>query len=227
MASVKGSNTSKTAHVMNLLSRSRGTESPLPTDSAAASAALPEDAHSPQPPPILASLQNDMAVSSAIKDALQASLEEEAEAPAPSCSMPEPPVPSLSQENHMQDAPPSAETPPATPPAAEKDAETQPPAEPLSSPAVCETTCENIMQLLVEEKADQYMTLFGLCRCSRCRNDVLALALNQLPPKYVVMPVRELTPRLSIYEGRFNSAVTAQILRACKEVLEHPRHDIS
>ena len=33
MASVKGSNTSKTAHVMNLLSRSRGTESPLPTDS--------------------------------------------------------------------------------------------------------------------------------------------------------------------------------------------------
>ena len=93
MASVKGSNTSKTAHVMNLLSRSRGTESPLPTDSAAASAALPEDAHSPQPPPILASLQNDMAVSSAIKDALQASLEEEAEAPAPSCSMPEPPVP--------------------------------------------------------------------------------------------------------------------------------------
>ena len=110
---------------------------------------------------------------------------------------------------------------------AEKDAETQPPAEPLSSPAVCETTCENIMQLLVEEKADQYMTLFGLCRCSRCRNDVLALALNQLPPKYVVMPVRELTPRLSIYEGRFNSAVTAQILRACKEVLEHPRHDIS
>ena len=226
MASVKGSNTSKTAHVMNLLSRNRGAEPPLPTDGAAASA-LPEDTHSPQAPPILTSLQNDMAVSSAIKDALQASLEEEAEAPAPSCSMPEPPVPSLSQENHMQDASPSAETPPATPPAAEKDAETQPPAEPLSSPAVCETTCENIMQLLVEEKADQYMTLFGLCRCSRCRNDVLALALNQLPPKYVVMPVRELTPRLSIYEGRFNSAVTAQILRACKEVLEHPRHDIS
>ena len=224
MASVKGSNTSKTAHVMNLLSRNRGAEPPLPTDGAAASA-LPEDTHGPQAPPILTSLQNDMAVSSAIKDALQASLEEEA--PAPSCSMPEPPVPSLSQENHMQDAPPSAETPPATPPAAEKDAETQPPAEPLSSPAVCETTCENIMQLLVEEKADQYMTLFGLCRCSRCRNDVLALALNQLPPKYVVMPVRELTPRLSIYEGRFNSAVTAQILRACKEVLEHPRHDIS
>ena len=112
MASVKGSNTSKTAHVMNLLSRNRGAEPPLPTDGAAASA-LPEDTHSPQAPPILTSLQNDMAVSSAIKDALQASLEEEAEAPAPSCSMPEPPVPSLSQENHMQDASPSAETPPA------------------------------------------------------------------------------------------------------------------
>ena len=36
MASVKGSNTSKTAHVMNLLSRNRGAEPPLPTDGAAA-----------------------------------------------------------------------------------------------------------------------------------------------------------------------------------------------
>ena len=102
MASVKGSNTSKTAHVMNLLSRSRGTESPLPTDSAAASAALPEDAHSPQPPPILASLQNDMAVSSAIKDALQASLEDETEAPAHPSPISKPPAPSLSQENPLQ-----------------------------------------------------------------------------------------------------------------------------
>ena len=227
MASVKGSNTSKTAHVMNLLSRSRGTESPLPADSAAASAALPEDAHSPQPPPILASLQNDMAVSSAIKDALQASLEDETEAPAHPSPISKPPAPSLSQENPLQNAPPSSKVPPATPPATEKDAETQPPAEPLSTPTVCETACENIMQLLVEEKADHYMGLFGLCRCSRCRNDILALALNQLPPKYVVMPVHELTPRLSIYEGRFSSAVTAQILRACKEVLEHPRHNIS
>ncbi len=50
MASVKGSNTSKTAHVMNLLSRNRGAEPPLPTDGAAASA-LPEDTHSPQAPP--------------------------------------------------------------------------------------------------------------------------------------------------------------------------------
>ena len=216
MASVKGSNTSKTAHVMNLLSRNRGAEPPLPTDGAAASA-LPEDTHSPQAPPILTSLQNDMAVSSAIKDALQASLEDETEAPAHPSPISKPPAPSLSQENPLQNAPP----------ATEKDAETQPPAEPLSTPTVCETACENIMQLLVEEKADHYMGLFGLCRCSRCRNDVLALALNQLPPKYVVMPVHELTSRLSIYEGRFSSAVTAQILRACKEVLEHPRHDIS
>ena len=154
-------------------------------------------------------------------------MEDETEAPAHPSPISKPPAPSLSQENPLQNAPPSSKVPPATPPATEKDAETQPPAEPLSTPTVCETACENIMQLLVEEKADHYMGLFGLCRCSRCRNDVLALALNQLPPKYVVMPVHELTSRLSIYEGRFSSAVTAQILRACKEVLEHPRHDIS
>ena len=80
------------------------------------------------------------------------------------------------------------------------------------------------MQMLVEEKVDKYMNLFGLCTCSQCKSDAIALALTNLPPKYVVMPEDELSPRLAIYEGRFNAAVTAQILRACKEVFEHPRH---
>ena len=78
----------------------------------------------------------------------------------------------------------------------------------------------------MERKAETYMELFGLCCCDRCKMDVQALALTELPAKYVVMAKNELPLRLSLYEGRMNTAVTAQILRACKVVLAEPRHKL-
>ena len=83
----------------------------------------------------------------------------------------------------------------------------------------------NVMQILVEEKAEKYMKMFGLCTCPRCQIDVKAIALNNLPPKYVVMSTGEFVPRLTVYEGKYSSAITAQLLRACKLVMESPRHE--
>lgn len=85
-------------------------------------------------------------------------------------------------------------------------------------------TCLNVMQELVEEKVDKYMKMFGLCTCPRCRVDVVALTLTSLPAKYVVVRENEATPMLTVYEGRYNTAVIAQIMWACKKVLDNPRH---
>jgi hypothetical protein len=86
-------------------------------------------------------------------------------------------------------------------------------------------TCVNVMQVLVDENADKYVKMFGLCRCPHCMADVKALALNNLQPKYVVMENGHVVPRISVYEGRYQAAVTAQILRACTTVMEQPRHE--
>jgi hypothetical protein len=32
-------------------------------------------------------------------------------------------------------------------------------------------------------------------------------------------------PRTTLYEGRYRTTVTAQILRACQTVMENPHHD--
>lgn len=82
----------------------------------------------------------------------------------------------------------------------------------------------NVMQALVEDKADKYIRMFGLCNCARCRIDVVALALSNLPPKYVVAKPHELIPRLSIYEQKFSAAVVTQVMSACRKVLERPHH---
>ena len=80
------------------------------------------------------------------------------------------------------------------------------------------------MQVLVEEKAPKYTKLFGLCTCGRCMEDVKAYTLNHLPSKYVVIEPGDRIPRLTVYEGRFASDITAQLLQACKVIMAHPHH---
>ena len=87
-----------------------------------------------------------------------------------------------------------------------------------------EYICFNVTQALVEDKADKYIKMFGLCGCSRCRIDVIALALSNLPAKYVVAKPDELIPRLSMYEQKYNAAVVTQVMSACKKVLDRPHH---
>lgn len=249
MSASKESNSSKTAHVMNLLSRTRANPAaeaaaqetavqpaeaavpPTPTAAAPAPAPAPaESAPQSTPPtsPIIASLSSDHAISSQIKDALASSLEELAESEPVAETPPAPVVEEVPQPKSVAEEPaapvieevpqpePVVETPPA--PVAVDSAAEKPDEE--------EVICANIMEILVERKAETYMELFGLCCCDRCKMDVQALALTELPAKYVVMAKNELPLRLSLYEGRMNTAVTAQILRACKVVLAEPRHKL-
>ena len=276
MSASKESNSSKTAHVMNLLSRTRANPAaeaaaqekavqpaeaavpPTPTAAAvpptpAASAPAPapapaESAPQSTPPtsPIIASLSSDHAISSQIKDALASSLEELAESEPVAETPPAPVVEEVPQPKPVVETPPApvveevpqpksvAEEPAA--PVIEEVPQPEPVVETPPAPVAVdsaaekpdeeEVICANIMEILVERKAETYMELFGLCCCDRCKMDVQALALTELPPKYVVMAKNELPLRLSLYEGRMNTAVTAQILRACKVVLAEPRHKL-
>ena len=84
----------------------------------------------------------------------------------------------------------------------------------------------NIMEELVEEPLRKYIKLFGLCDCPRCVADVRALALSRLPAKYVVLSSASLTPLLSFYQAKFDSALVTQVIYACKAVMESPRHTL-
>lgn len=82
----------------------------------------------------------------------------------------------------------------------------------------------NVMQALVEEKVDKCMAEANMCTCPRCRIDVMALALSQLPSKYVVMHANDTLPMLTVYANRYAAAVTSQLMAACQRVKENPRH---
>lgn len=141
------------------------------------------------------------------------------------------PEPAETEPNPVQHAspePPAAEpvfTPPEPPKAAPKPPEPVPaPPSGTAAGAESEPFCFNVMEALVESKAEKYIDLFGLCPCPRCRTDVVALALTRLPAKYVVATRADLVPLLSVYEGRYNAAVVSQVMRACNRVANQPRH---
>lgn len=82
----------------------------------------------------------------------------------------------------------------------------------------------NVMQALVEEQAPRYLKMLSVCPCARCTADVKALALTNLPAKYIVMEKGEVIPTLTVYEKRYSQILTAQLIKACETILHHPRH---
>lgn len=222
-------NSSKTAHVMNLLSKNRGAAAEPAAESKTEAAPKAETAPQaePAPPaeaaarpaaapvaPIISSITADAAVSSQIKDALEAELEA---APQPAARKAE--APAAQQPAPARQEAPLPEEPAAPAPEVPAPQEADPEEE---KPAYI-----NVMQLLVDEKADEYMKMFGICCCDKCRVDVRAYALNHLPPKYVVLSQNERVPRLTVYESRFSSDITAQLIQACKKVMLTPHHSRS
>ena len=64
----------------------------------------------------------------------------------------------------------------------------------------------------------------GICTCPRCRKDILALALNKLPPKYAVSDKGINYTKISFLQRQFNADITRTVAEAAKIVASSPRH---
>ena len=83
----------------------------------------------------------------------------------------------------------------------------------------------NVMEeILGRKKLEKDMEEYNVCMCSRCRADVLALALTGLPAKYVVVDEGAMAPIIGYYENKFKSNTLAEIIKACMQVRDNPRH---
>ena len=185
---------------------------------------------------------NNEALSRTIRDALAESLaeavgleERTAEKPEPvepgPTSAPEPvaaepaPAPAEEKPEPVEPGPTSAPEPVAAEPAPEEPAPETPFA-PRETRLPDGSVCVNMMELLVDERLERYVRMFGLCTCPRCMADARALALTRLPAKYVVLAGSAATPMTSLYRAKYESMVVAQVIQACKTVMESPRHTL-
>ncbi len=82
----------------------------------------------------------------------------------------------------------------------------------------------NVMEALVEAKVDRLWKNYTGCTCAQCREDVIALALNNLPPKYVVSDAGALYVKMVQLENINEVEITRQVAAAMKIVDEWPHH---
>ena len=82
----------------------------------------------------------------------------------------------------------------------------------------------NVLQELVEETSVYYTTNMLQCQCQRCITDMKALALTNLPSKYVVLEKSKRAAYMSVYAARYEKELSVQMMRACVIINEHPHH---
>lgn len=82
----------------------------------------------------------------------------------------------------------------------------------------------NIMERIVEEKLDQQLENYDCCKCEDCRRDMLAFALNTIPPKYVNSAKGELFGRIDSSKMQKTVDIDIAIARAINVVSASPKH---
>ncbi len=95
--------------------------------------------------------------------------------------------------------------------------------EPAENKQFCYT---NVYERIIKGCVLEYLERFGVCTCSRCVADTTALALTNLPSKYIVTDFSNVEPLLSLYEHKFEVAIMTELTKACFEVDAHPHHKI-
>lgn len=84
----------------------------------------------------------------------------------------------------------------------------------------------NLMEDLVFRLLDQTLDKIpGVCRCQECRNDIAALVLNNLSPKYVATDKGYVYGKVSSLMYQVQTDIIRQITIATGIVMANPRHE--
>jgi len=65
-----------------------------------------------------------------------------------------------------------------------------------------------------------------MCVCEQCRTDIMAIALNSLPPKYIVTKKGELYAKINTLQNQFEVDIISALTKAAAIVDKNPRHGV-
>lgn len=85
----------------------------------------------------------------------------------------------------------------------------------------------NYMEICVENTTNNILEnpkYSDMCKCERCRADIMAIALNNLPTKYVVTPKGEKFAKLISLQSQFDVDIVTEVTKAVEIVKNNKRH---
>lgn len=84
----------------------------------------------------------------------------------------------------------------------------------------------NVVEIIAFEKVYDVMARIEVCNCPRCVSDVLAIALNALPTKYVTSDAGKQYIQLNACKKQFETDVVFALIKASLIVKSSPKHDL-
>ena len=81
----------------------------------------------------------------------------------------------------------------------------------------------NITEKFVLSKFDEVLGKMSCCRCDRCKQDIVAIALNNLKPMYIVATRDEIEEKIHNLQDS-GGKVTRELIKAVLTVRKAPRH---
>ncbi|MDF2984613.1 MAG: Late competence development protein ComFB [Eubacterium sp.] len=85
-------------------------------------------------------------------------------------------------------------------------------------------TIKNYMEEVVLNLMEGVLDDINMCKCELCVMDIAAIALNDLPPKYIATEKGELYSKVNSLRNQFEVDVIAAITKAAVLVKRAPRH---
>jgi competence protein ComFB len=85
----------------------------------------------------------------------------------------------------------------------------------------------NYMEEIVMDTIDDVLKDIKMCNCDRCKMDIAAKALNDLPPQYIVTRKGEVYSKINNLRSQFEVDVISAITKAAILVKRYPSHDLN
>lgn len=86
-----------------------------------------------------------------------------------------------------------------------------------------EVVLYNVTEKLVISKLDATLKKMNCCRCDRCKEDIVAISLNNLKPMYIVATKNDINQKIHDLSN-MGSEVTTEVIKAVLTVRKNPRH---
>lgn len=84
---------------------------------------------------------------------------------------------------------------------------------------------KNYMETVVMQKLEELLkNRPDVCRCERCRLDIMAYALNNLPPKYYVTQKGELFSKAAALDRQLETDVLKTVIQGINKIAVSPHH---
>jgi len=84
---------------------------------------------------------------------------------------------------------------------------------------------KNFMEELVFDAVKDLSKELSVCTCEKCMLDVAAIALNDLPPKYVVTEKGKLYSKIETLKQQFEVDIITAVTKAIEKVNKNPQHE--